>query len=77
MQKQPFEPRFPSEALMGVLGGAVNFICDKNETPIEMCGCSVLSAAALVCQGLIDVSWRDGKRSPTSLPSSTANRVSR
>ena len=50
-----------------LLGGAVNFMYDKNETPIEMCGCSVLSAAALVCQGLYDVSWREGKRSPTSL----------
>ena len=67
MQKHPFNPQFPSEALMGVLGGAVKFIHDKNQTPVEMCACSVLSAAALVCQGLVDVCWREGKRSPTSL----------
>ena len=67
MQNQPFDPRFPTEALMGVIGGAVKFLTDKNETPIEMCACSIFSAAALVCQGLYDVSWREGKRSPTSL----------
>ena len=67
MQNQQFDPRFPTEALMSVLGGAVKLIYDKNQTPIEMCACSVLSAASLICQGLYDVNWREGKRSPTSL----------
>ncbi len=67
MQKEPFDPCFPFEALMNVLGGAARFIRDKNETPPEMCAASVLSAAALVCQGLFDVGWREGKRSPLSL----------
>lgn len=52
---------------MLVLGGATSFIHAKNQSPVEMCALSVLSAAALLCQGLFDVGWRAGKRSPTSL----------
>lgn len=67
MDENTFDPPFPTAALMGVIGGAASFIHSKNQSPVEMCACSVLSASALLCQGLVDVSWRDGKKSPTSL----------
>lgn len=67
MEAITFDPPFPTAALMTVMGGAANFIHLKNQSPVEMGACSVVSASALLCQGIVDVEWRDGKRSPTSL----------
>lgn len=67
MEKEPFNPPFPLEALMEVMGGAAHFIQRKNQTPVEMGACSVLAACALVCQGLFNVRWRENKTSPSTL----------
>ncbi len=67
MEKETFDPPFPLEALMEVMGGAAHFIQRKIQTPVEMGACSVLAACALVCQGLFDVQWRENKTSPSTL----------
>ena len=67
MEKATFDPPFPTDALMPTLGGAAHFIHQTNQSPIEMCACSVLAAATLSCQGLFDVRWKDHGQSPSSL----------
>lgn len=67
MEEHPFNPPLPTGSLMRVLGEATHFIHLTNETPIEMCACSVLAASALACQGVVDVRWKDHGKSPTSL----------
>ncbi|MES2363293.1 MAG: DUF3987 domain-containing protein [Pseudomonadota bacterium] len=49
------------------MGGAASYIHAKNQSPPEMCVCSVLATTAIVSQGLYDVCWREGKISPISL----------
>lgn len=67
MEEYPFDPPLPTDALMRVLGGSTHFIHLTNQSPVEMCACSVLAASALTCQGLVDVRWKDHGKSPTNL----------
>jgi hypothetical protein len=67
MADAPFDPSFPTDALTPNLQGAAEFIRKTNQTPPEMCACSVLAVASLLCQGLVDVRSRDNTQSVTSL----------
>lgn len=58
---------FPAHALSPKLKAAAEFIHLTNQSPIGMCACSVISAASLVCQGIMNVHWRPKIHSPVSL----------
>jgi hypothetical protein len=47
MSNSLFDPPFPLDALSPTLIGAAEFIRLTNQSPIEMCACSVLAAASL------------------------------
>jgi hypothetical protein len=67
MEYQLFDPPFPVGALTATLRAVADFINLTNQSPIEMCASSVLSAGSLACQGLVNVHWRRGVHSPVSL----------
>ena len=57
---------FPIEALEGVLLGAARAIVDIVQVPDAMASQSVLAAASLATQGLVDVELPTGQRRPLS-----------
>ncbi|MFZ5635572.1 MAG: DUF3987 domain-containing protein [Pseudomonadota bacterium] len=57
---------YPVEALGEVLGGAAARIREVVQSPVGLCGQSLLSAASLAVQALADVEI-DGRREPLSL----------
>jgi hypothetical protein len=66
IRERPPATPFPIEALRGVLGEAAKAIHDKIQSPIAICGQSVLAAAALVTQGYANVMLPMGHQKPLS-----------
>ena len=57
---------FPMLALGDILGGAARAIVDKVQVPDAMAAQSVLAAASLASQGLVDIELPTGQRRPVS-----------
>ncbi len=57
---------FPMQALSDILGGAARAIVDRVQVPAAMAAQSVLAAASLAAQGLVDIELPTGQRRPVS-----------
>ena len=64
MREMPAADLFPVDALGTVLGDAAKAIQDKIQSPIAICGQSVLAAAALAVQGHADIMLPMGQVKP-------------
>ncbi|MDI1240029.1 MAG: YfjI family protein [Polaromonas sp.] len=66
MTEKPFDPPFPKDALMDVVGGAAHFINLTTQAPFALSACSVLAGCSVACQTFTNVRWKV-RISPTSL----------
>jgi hypothetical protein len=68
VREMPSAEPYPIEALGPVLGGMAKALCEEAvQSPLALCGTSVLAAAALAVQGHVDVMLPTGQSCPTSL----------
>ncbi|PZP56256.1 MAG: hypothetical protein DI586_04300 [Micavibrio aeruginosavorus] len=67
IRTMPTATAFPVEALGKILGKAATAIQDLTQSPLAMCACSVLAAAALVAQTHRNVTLPTGQVRPLSL----------